>query len=61
MNAALYESESYISPAHRLSTAAVAHSPLPALLHLPVHPRHQRYCTFCYIIVLAVRWYQDCF
>ena len=52
MNAALYES--YISPAHRLPTAAVAHSPLPALLHLPIHPRHQRYTTICYIIVDAM-------
>jgi len=27
--------------------------PPPALLHLPIHPRHQRYTTICYII----QWY----
>ena len=52
-NISKHVAESYISPAHRLPTAAVAHSPLPALLHLPIHPRHQRYTTICYIIAYS--------
>ena len=30
--------------------------PPPALLHLPIHPRHQRYTTICYIIDQLISW-----